>query len=371
MVQRDVQAVLNRLTIAVVLVSLIVTGSSGAVALGNGDSAPAAATDVVGVQQSVDDPSTLNQQRSNETECAYSTGDPHLRTFDTVAYDYQAAGEFVLATSPQFVAQVRQEKVGFSDIAVNTAFAVGFGDTNVTINTSAGLTLIVNGSRMQIKDGEYSIGDGEITIDEDTGTFFITLPGPDGVPGNNDTRFVIIDRGDHLDVCICVNVDDAEPVTGILGSPDGSKSNDVATRDGTNLQRPLDADVLYDDFADSWRVTDKTSLFQYAPGENASTYYDPDSPTEVVTLSDFSQSERDAARAEAEAAGLQPGTVNFRNGVLDYLVTDNETFFESAELAPEIDDENLVDITEFDEEEPVSSGALRADHAAIDRRTAD
>ena len=38
--------------------------------------------------------------------------------------------------------------------------------------------------------------------------------------------------------------------------------------------------ALYKTFADSWRVTDKTSLFVYAPGTSTKTFTDPDWPAE-------------------------------------------------------------------------------------------
>jgi hypothetical protein len=40
--------------------------------------------------------------------------------------------------------------------------------------------------------------------------------------------------------------------------------------------------TLYKTFADSWRVTDKTSLFVYAPGTSTHTFTDPDWPAEKL-----------------------------------------------------------------------------------------
>ena len=40
--------------------------------------------------------------------------------------------------------------------------------------------------------------------------------------------------------------------------------------------------TLYKTFADSWRVTDKTSLFVYAPGTSTKTFTDPDWPAEKL-----------------------------------------------------------------------------------------
>ena len=38
--------------------------------------------------------------------------------------------------------------------------------------------------------------------------------------------------------------------------------------------------ALYRTFADAWRVTDETSLFEYAPGTSTKTFTDPDWPAE-------------------------------------------------------------------------------------------
>jgi hypothetical protein len=371
MVLRDTYSTVNRLTTLVVLLSLVVSGTTGALALGGGHATPTAtAADGVETGQSAD-ASLTAQTQSNGTVCAHSTGDPHIRTFDGASYDFQKAGEFILAKSPQFTAQVRQEMLGNSDVAVNTAFALSFAGGNVTVNTSNGLTLKIDGTKKAIKDAIYPVGNGTVTVDKQGSLIIITLPGPDGEPGNGDTRFVIDDRGNLLDISVCVNTDHSGPVRGLLGSPDGDRSNDIKVRNGTTLGRPVDADLLYGRFADSWNVSKNVSLFDYAPGAGPWTYYEENSPNEVVKVSDFPQEEVDAARAEAEAAGLEPGTVNFRNAVLDYLVTGNEVFFESAKVAPEISDENLVEITKFDEEEPVVSGSMTADHTALEAPVAE
>lgn len=67
---------------------------------------------------------------------ALSWGDPHLVTFDNLAYDFQDRGEFTLvkSTDPDapFEVQVRHEEWGSA--AVNTAVATELGDTKVSIH---------------------------------------------------------------------------------------------------------------------------------------------------------------------------------------------------------------------------------------------
>ena len=63
-----------------------------------------------------------------------SNGDPHLTTNDGVRYDFQAAGEFVLARGPGLEVQARQEPWETSKYAsINTQFAFRVGKARVTI----------------------------------------------------------------------------------------------------------------------------------------------------------------------------------------------------------------------------------------------
>ncbi len=64
-----------------------------------------------------------------------SNGDPHLATFDGVRYDFQAAGEFVLARGPGFEVQARQEPWRSSrSVSINTQFAMRVGAARVTVD---------------------------------------------------------------------------------------------------------------------------------------------------------------------------------------------------------------------------------------------
>jgi hypothetical protein len=370
MVRREIQTAVNRLTVLAVVVGMILSGSSGVVALAGGGG-PAATADSTGIQQSVDERASGNLQDEGNRPCGFSTGDPHLITFDGVAYDFQKSGEFDLVNTSQFTAQVRQESLNGRDVTYNTGFAVEFDDTTIIINKTGPVTLRINGTKRIIENKTLTPGGANLTIAAGDGVFFLALPGPDGVVDSGDTRIVVAVEGDHLEISVCVDLDDTGPIRGLLGSPDGNTANDIQTRDGDRLQRPVDGDKLYGEFASSWSVNLSTSLFRYKSGQGPNTYYNQNAPSEVVTISDFPQSEVDAARDKAETAGLEPGTLNFRNGVLDYLVTGDEQFFESAKFPPTMPDDALVEITELDGEEPTPSGALRAGYTAPDRRTAD
>ena len=61
---------------------------------------------------------------------------------------------------------------------------------------------------------------------------------------------------------------------GLFGSADKNPANDVMTADGTVVTDPHDAAQLFPGFANSWRVTEQTSLFTYPQGADTGTYTD-------------------------------------------------------------------------------------------------
>ena len=70
---------------------------------------------------------------------------------------------------------------------------------------------------------------------------------------------------------------------GLLGNADGDKANDLVTRDGqTQLPYPNPPFTQeYPAYADSWRISQAESLFDYGPGETTETFTDrtfPDAP---------------------------------------------------------------------------------------------
>lgn len=97
------------------------------------------------------------------------------------------------------------------------------------------------------------------------------------------------------------------------------------------LERPLAFDDLYGGYRDDWRVdSEPDSLFTYDTGESLAGSYDPSKPGSVTTVDDFDLADQQAAQQQAEAAGLTPGTVNYDNAVLDFLLTGDQSFVESA-----------------------------------------
>lgn len=256
-----------------------------------------------------------------------SDGDPHLRTFDGLSYDFQAAGEFVLARGTDLEIQTRQEpwSVG-SNVSVNTAAAMRVGDAVVGIYVGQNDVLNINGNWVPIADGEtLSVGGG--SVHRDNSEYIVTDPNGDGFWAGvyaphliNVRPFLRSSRGGD--------------VAGLLGNNDGSSANDLALPDGTVLANPVPVTELYGQFADAWRITDTTSLFVYGAGESTASFTDRSFPPGVVRLEDLDPAARAAAEQVAIAAGLVPGTWEFDGAVLDVALTNNPAFAAAVAAAP-------------------------------------
>jgi hypothetical protein len=179
-----------------------------------------------------------------------------MRSFDGLAWDFMAAGEFVLAREigGPFEVQARMEPVNpGSSVSWNTAAATRLGDAVVMLDVTDPVPLHVNGVPTQLGDFQtLQAGNGLIGREGDTYT--IVYPGDDGVVNAGDERTVITLYDRFLNVRVELDPDRALPVEGLLGSCDGNAANDIAFDDGTPLVRPVDPDILYGAFADDWRV---------------------------------------------------------------------------------------------------------------------
>lgn len=253
-------------------------------------------------------------------------GDPHIVTLDGLAYDFQAVGEFTLieaASGDPLEVQVRFQPVDGSQVASQTtAVATALGAARVVIDIDGSSLVSVGGAGFDLSSavGGAMVGDGEIYYDGEA----VTL-----VYANGEQLRVDVFDGF---LSTSVSLASGRDVRGLLGNADGDTANDLALRDGTVLAQPVDFADLYGPFADNWRISDVTSLFDYAPGEGTADFTDSSFPVAGVTLEDF-PAEVVAAAASA-AAGIDDPALRDA-AILDYLVSGSTDYIAAATVVDE------------------------------------
>ncbi len=216
-----------------------------------------AGTPALGTQAS---PTMVSDQTSSPgtPSCATASGigDTHLTTFRDLLYDFQASGDFQLATTgPGFVVQTRQvsgaptwpnadvnqdiaTRVGTSDVAVCTT------PTRLVVNNR--ITNLANGTQLNLPGGGHvSLSGGN--------TYLIR-----GVNGNSVRAQVNPGNPTWINVAVGLN---RWPVTetGLLANA-GTNVNAIESRGGTVLTAPFAFNEFYGLYGNSWRVPANQSL---------------------------------------------------------------------------------------------------------------
>jgi hypothetical protein len=226
------------------------------------------------------------KQNCAGANCADSNGDPHLLTFDGLRYNFQAVGEFVgvwQADDPGFQVQLRQQPAGNSTIvAVTTAVAASVAGDVVEVDLTAdGMQLVVGRHPVALATVSLPHG-GSLTLDPSTIPAQLVLAWPDGTEA-----FVSMIGRYGLHVTIHPVAVHKGKLAGLFGNFDGTPANDLTTSAGKPIGSAPSFSDLYPAYADSWRITDATSLFTYPAGASTATYTDrtlPAAPPDLGAL---------------------------------------------------------------------------------------
>ncbi len=218
---------------------------------------------------------------------ALAVGDPHLTTVDGLHYDFQSAGEFVALrgrngleiqtrhTPVSIASAITDPYIGLnSAVSINTAVAVRVGKHRVTVQTAntatPSLLVRVDGLPMTIPSAGLELGIGGHLLGLPDGAMQIDFP---------DQTTLVVTPGWWATYAIWylnLSVLHTSGYEGLMGAR-ASGSWLPRLSDGSSLgSMPVSLQDRYADlyvrFADSWRVSDKNSLFDYGSDSNTQTY---------------------------------------------------------------------------------------------------
>ena len=263
-------------------------------------------------------------------------GDPHLTTVDGTNYNFQGAGEYTALRSQDFEVQTRESPVPTappaaeaytgiaSCVSVYTAVAVRIGDNRVTYEPNlsgqpdpSGMQLRINGQLTTLPaEGIdlFSNGGGGIEIaskkaaaGKKTSAASVQPPVLQGHVANAATGGGAIEITNTLGTDVVVNPQywagqqtwylnvnayGTDAILGTMGKildswlpglPDGSSVGQKPGGQDPNIQQQNIYDSLYHKFGDKWRVSDQSSLFDYATGTTTANFTDTSWPPLILS----------------------------------------------------------------------------------------
>lgn len=275
-----------------------------------------------GATPSIEFMEAFDTSHTHNAWCTPTTleGDPHITTADGAHYDFQGAGEFIsLRDSSGAEIQTRQKPISTTwvgtdsydglttCVSLNTAVAARVGEHRVTwepnlsgVPDPTGLQLRVDGVLTTLgpqglilgTDGSVSLqAGGALEVDFPDGKTLLVTPQWWGSQSewylNVDISHLGLESGEgNVDVSNSRRASGEGSAfgRGIAASIAGG-SWLPALPNGASMGPmpsglPARYSALYRKFADAWRVSDKNSLFDYAPGTSTETFTNRDWPPE-------------------------------------------------------------------------------------------
>lgn len=219
-------------------------------------------------------------------------GEPHVITWDGLWYEFQALGDFVLATNGNDVMVQSRMTPWIHDtrFTVNMAAAMKVGTHLVSFYADRSSHLWVDGAPLAMAcaaqnacNSSYDLaGGGQIR-------HLKAIPWDDAyqiiLPNHRGEMLVSVNEGEavHLYFKKWVTGD----ISGLLGTHNRNIDDDLRTRGGVTLPQPSDPATLYDVYAESWRVQPEESLFEGSTNAPDAARMNIGTSARVMTLADL------------------------------------------------------------------------------------
>lgn len=286
---------------------------------------------------------------SGGTGSSSSAGEPHITTFDGYHYDLQTVGEFLLSKSTlnNFEIQVRQ-KAWSGNVSANSAVAMNVHGMHVSFyasdfpDKSQSTPLYINGQ-------PYTMH-----------STFVKFKKGGAIQQTTDNGYVVywetgekagVTISGYIDIALTVPRHEKSGLIGLMGNNDANEANDLKTSDGLPLEihswasealqyvnfgkgdrlfgssEKIFNEMIAKKFANSWRITESNSLFQYPPGQTTSNFTDKAFPLSFNSVSDLTPEQVARARRTCQRAGVTDN--NMQACVYDVAFTGQNVFAKS------------------------------------------
>lgn len=207
---------------------------------------------------------------------AAGDGDTHLTTFRNLFYDFQAAGDYELATiGRKFSVQTRQVSGAptWPNAAVNAIIAILIGRNRValcpgqpTTTAPPSARLVVNKKTVKLPSGQFISLPGGGTVSRDANVYLIR-----SVHGNSVQAVINAGHPNWINVSVGLGRW-PERVRGLLANA-GDNRRALESRGGVILTAPFHFKPFYHVYGDSWRVPPSQDMLNVCGGKV--TFSDP------------------------------------------------------------------------------------------------